>query len=436
MKNVFIFLSLIWFSINAQANPGQDYFVRFMTYSQWSENLPANADEDFLAFINSDTPLGNKLRDKWLYQMARQKDWASYKTAYRYSKDQNLQCFAHRADFYLGQTDVALEAARSLWLNGEPLPVACDVLFTLLLQSNDFDESLISKRIALALDKQNISLAHYLLSLYKKPRVSDQKLLDLVARNPSKVNLIGPGDLHGDFYLYGMKRLVSINMDKALEYWKHPNSKKLLSPAQQQAFLAQVALYKAMRNTEDAEEWFAKVKPAYYNETLLDWQIRYALKRENWPQVIKLISQVEDKNNPCWQYWLARADEASGLQEAANQIYQNLAKNRHYYGFLASMRLHAKPNFENENISTDMSLLKPYQPITDNIKQLYNSNQTGQASRLLNDFMLELPKEHKSALLYWIANKLQWHGKSVYLSDSPELMNQLSLVFLCPIWCP
>lgn len=429
MKTFFIFLSIIWISVNAQAGPGQDYFARFMAYSRWSENLPATPDEEFLNFINSDTPLGNKLRDKWLYQLARQKDWGNYKALYRHSNDLNLQCFSHRADFYLGNTDIALDAARSLWLRGDTLPVACDVLFTLLLQSSDFDEKMISQRIARALENQNLTLVHYLLKKYKKPRTKDEQLLTLITQNPSRVTQIGPGDLHSDFYLYGMKRLVSTNMDQALAYWKLSKTQRMLSPAQRQAFFAQVALYKAMRNNEDADQWFAKVKPAFYNNVLLDWQIRYALKHENWQQVIKLIALSDDKDSPCWQYWLARAQEASGQSEAAHQLYQNLAKTRNYYGFLASVRLHTKPNFENENIITDTSLLKPYQPITENIKFLYNTNQALQASRLLNDFMLELPKNHKSALIYWIASKLQWHDKSVYLSDNPELTNQLSLRF-------
>ncbi|MGQ3890658.1 transglycosylase SLT domain-containing protein [Legionella sp. CNM-4043-24] len=430
MKTVLIILGIVWFSINAEASTGTDYYERFMAYSHWNENLPVDAsDEAFLAFISSDSPLSNKLRDKWLYQLARQKDWANYKKWYRHSNDLNLQCFYHRADFYLGQPELALKEARRLWLSGDTLPVACDVLFSMLRQSSDFDEKLITQRISLALEKQNLPLAHQLLMQYKKPRVKEAQLLTLASQSPSRVTKIGPGELHSEFYLYGMKRLVSINMDRALDFWKLPHTQKMLNTAQKQAFLAQVALYKAMRNTDDAEEWFARVKPAYYNDTLLDWQIRYALKREQWKRVIKLIALSNDKDSPCWQYWLARAQEATEQKESATLIYQNLAKNRNYYGFLASMRLHSKPSFENENISTNTALLRPYQPITNNIKTLYNSNQSTQASRLLNDFMLELPKEHKSALIYWLASKLQWHGKSVYLSNNPELANQLSLRF-------
>lgn len=100
----------------------------------------------------------------------------------------------------------------------------------------------------------------------------------------------------------------------------------MLSKAQQQSFLAHVALYKAMRNHEDALQWFTKVKPQYYNDVLLDWQIRFALKRKNWAQVTALINDSKHKDEPCWQYWLARSLEAQGKKAEAQVLYEALAK--------------------------------------------------------------------------------------------------------------
>lgn len=73
--------------------------------------------------------------------------------------------------------------------------------------------------------------------------------------------------------------------------------------------------------------------------------------------------------------------------------------------------------------------MKPYQAFIDQIQTLYMTKQTLQASRLLNDFISELPKDEASALVYWIDKQLQWHGKSVYLSNNETLNNQLSLRF-------
>ncbi len=408
---------------------GQAYLERFIAYTQWSQNLPQQPDANFLAFIADDTPLAKKLREKWLYYLAQQKDWDSFSKYYKNSADINLQCFAQRANYNTGKTEEALAAARLLWLSGASQPPACNALFDLLTKSSHFDEHLINQRIILALDQGNLSLVYHLLKQYQQPRLKDVQLLNDIVRHPDHINHMESGDLHDYFYLYGLKRMVSINMDKAILYWQEATTKHFLNEAQQQAFLVHLVLYKTMRNHNDAPYWFAKIKPVFYTDLLLDWQIRFALKRQQWSEVEYLIAQSQDKEKPCWQYWLARALEAKGDKTKAKTIYESIAKNRHYYGFLASMRLNITPTFENEMPVNNLALLKPYQAFTDNIKLLYISKQLLQASRLLNDFVSELPKDDKSALVYWLAHELQWHDKSVYLSNSDDLNNQLSLRF-------
>lgn len=408
---------------------GKAYLERFNTYQQWQQNLPEEPDEAFLAFVDSDTPLANKLREKWLYQLALKHDWDNYKKHYQPSKDASLQCYALVAEYHLTNNVAALQAAKPLWLTGNSQPPACNLLFDLYRQSGTFDELLIGQRIKLALEKRNISLVRYLLKQFKQPRLKDEQLIAAIAVQPARISQLQPGYLHDEFYLYGLKRLVSINMDRALVLWKNPQTKHMLSLAQQQNFLAHAALYKAMRNHPDTQAWFAKIKPGYANDALLEWQIRYALKQQNWREVTRLITNSADKDNPCWQYWLARALEARGQSDEAKALYTELAKTRHYYGFLASLRLQQKPSFQNEQVAINLAILKPYQPFTDQIKALYHSKQLLQASRLLNDFASELPKEDKIALAYWIAKDLQWHGKSVFLSNNEELNNQLTLRF-------
>lgn len=427
MKTIF---ALLWFiCLPAFAlTPGQVYLQRFMSYLDWSQNLPEEPGESFQTFIDSNTPLAKKLRDKWLYKLALKKDWFNYSKQYKPSLDTSLQCYDLLASYYQGDTS-ALAKAKSLWLTGDSRPPACNQLFTLMLHDKDFDENLITQRLVLALDKRNLPLAQYLLKQYKIPRLKDEQVLMNIHRTPARIVQLNPGPLQGVFYLYGLKRMVSINLDQAINLWQNNKTRKILSKAEQQSFLAHVALYKAMRNSPDAKTWFAKVEPGYYNDVLLEWQIRFALKSQNWKQVTKLIALHAEKDKPCWQYWLARSLDAQGKKEDAKAIYISLAQTRHYYGFLASLRLNQKPHFQNENVVSDMRVLKYYQPLTDNIKSLYRSRQILQASRLLNDFASELPKEDRSALVYWVSNHLQWHGKSVFLSNNDELNNQLSLRF-------
>ncbi|HAT6811172.1 TPA: transglycosylase SLT domain-containing protein [Legionella pneumophila] len=429
MKRLLIFLCGLLCSFNLFALSGQAYMDRFNRYLAWYEQLPINPSPEFLEFVKENTPLANKLRDKWLYELARIKDWEDYNKYYQPTNDINLRCFAQIAKFNLGLYKEAIAGSIPIWLTGESRPQACNTLFALLLKQDNFDQKFITQRITLALDNRNVHLARYLLKQYKTPHDTEIKNLTSVYENPSNISKLNPGKLNDYFYLYGLKRLVSINMDKALKLWQEKKTKIMLNERQKQAFLAHLALYKAMRNHADAQEWFAKIKPEYYTDVLVDWQIRFALKNNNWKQVEKLINNAPNKEMPCWQYWLARSLEEQGKKAEAIKIYEPLAKNRHYYGFLASKRLKKRPSFDNEKPTTNKEILKPYQPVIAQVKNLYNSKQLLQASRLLNDFISELPKEEASALVYWIATELKWHGKSVYLSNNDTLNNQLALRF-------
>lgn len=421
---IFCFQTLVW------AESGKAYLDRFMQYYQWYQQLPLSPSPEFIAFVDNHSPLSNKLRDKWLYELARTKDWSTYSKHYQYTDDPSLQCYEQRALYELGQHQEAIEGIKKLWLVGYSQPNACNELFSQLLKSKDIDNQLITQRINLALEQRNISLASYLLKQFSPPRIDEAQLLKVIYQDPRQISKLTPSELHGEFYLYGLKRMVAMKkMDQALQLWELAQSKGLLNKRQQQAFIAHVALYKAMRNQEDAQKWFNKIDPIFYNDVLLGWQIRLALKNKDWPQVEKLINQAPDKDNPGWQYWLARALEAQGEKEKANIIYQNIAKIRNYYGFLASLRLKKKFSFENERAVENTKMLQPYQPILEQVKNLYSSKQTLQASRLLNDFASELPKDDKSALVYWVDHDLKWHSKAVYLSNNKELNNQLSLRF-------
>ncbi|KTD13650.1 soluble lytic murein transglycosylase [Legionella gratiana] len=429
MKNIILLLCGLMGSQLCHALSGQAYMDRFNTYLSFSQNIPATPNSTFLEFISGDGALSSKLRDKWLYELAKNKDWTNFNQYYRPSQDLNLVCYDQIAKYNLGMHDEVLKESIPLWLTGSSRPPSCDSLFNLLLKNNNLDQNLITKRFDLALDQRNIQLARYLLKQYKIAHGTEIQALNAVIQNPANVSKLNPGGLNSTIYLYGLKHMVSTNMDQALKLWQQNKTQKMLNQEQQQAFLAHVALYKAMRNHEDTLQWFAKVKPQYYNDTLLDWQIRYALKHKNWAQVTLLINDSKNKEEPCWQYWLARSLEEQGKIAEARAVYEPLAKNRQYYGFLASLRLDKTPSFSNEAPTTNLEVLKPYQSFIDQIQTLYLTKQNLQASRLLNDFISELPKDEASALVYWIDSKLQWHGKSVYLSNNETLNNQLSLRF-------
>ncbi|MCC5791517.1 MAG: lytic transglycosylase domain-containing protein [Legionellaceae bacterium] len=402
---------------------------RFQNYQQWREHLPTDPEPEFIAFIQESKPLSERLRNQWLFKLAKEQKWDAFLQFYQPTDSSDLQCYHAWATYQKGDKAAALKLATPLWLVGRSQSAACDPLFSALIKDKQLDNRLIEQRITLALRVRNLPISRYLLKQLVPPRTSDSSLLIQIYQNPGHINQLSTAPLHDEFYLYGLKRMVSTNMDKAIQYWQHVRSKKLLNEAQQQAFLAHVALYKAMRHHEDAHSWFSKVKPEYYNDVLLEWQIRYALKKRQWQRVEALIQHMPDQDDPGLNYWRARAEEQNGKEQAATARYQKLATMRHYYGFLANTRLKKPFHFEKEASTHNLDTLKVYQPVLDKIEQYYKNNQMPAASRMVNDFASELPKHEQSALANWLADTLHWYGKSVYLANDNILHNQLDLRF-------
>lgn len=413
-----------------QATPAQTYLTKFTTYLHWSQHLPSEPTENFLAFIKTPSPLTNKLREKWLYQLAHQKNWAAFYQYYRPSSDKTLQCYAQTAAYEEGDPEEAWKHARALWLTGHSLPNACNALFNTMLNRHAISNDLIQKRISLALKANHPSLARYLLKQYQPARIEDAEQLTLITQHPTRIGLLKPGPFRGDFYLYGLSRLLQNNVKQTKTLWAMAHAQHFMTEAQEQNFLAQMAQLQAMNNQPDALTWFAQVKPAFYHETLLEWEMRFALQHEQWRTLIYLISHSKKKHEPYHQYWMARALEALGETKTAQALYAQLASKRDYYGFLASLKLHQKPNFEAEPLLTQTkNALLTYQPILDQIKTLYTSHLRLDAIKLLHDFVSELPKPEKAAVAQWVGQTLQWHAKAIHLSSDEALKNQLHIRF-------
>jgi soluble lytic murein transglycosylase len=417
------------FIISTTLHADTAYLDRFMSYMAWNNQLPTTPSPAFLTFVDGTLPLSQKLREKWLYELARDAHWATYSEHYQTSADTSLQCYQLFALYQQGHSLAAIEASKKQWLTGDSLPPACDKLFTLLFNEHMFDDTMIIARVKLALENRNYTLASYLLRKTKNQPNREALTLDNIQQHPSQISQLKPGHLSGDFYLYGLKRLIPHKMDQAVQLWQNAQQKALLNEKQQQSFLTQVAIYKAMRDKPDALRWFDKIKHEFHSEALLEWRIRFALKHRQWASVESLIKRSMYQDTPCWQYWLARAEEAQGQRDKARARYQKLAVNRQYYGFLSSLRLHQPFQFEHEARPLGQETLRIYKPILEKIKSLYESNQSAVASKLINDFSSELPKEEKSAFVHWVEDDLSWVGKSVYLSNHADLTNQLELRF-------
>lgn len=407
----------------------QEYLRKFQTYQKYAENLPSATDGDFINFIAIPSPLTIRLREKLLYKLAKNNDFDNYYKFYKPSTDISLQCYAQQARLKFEDKNTVIKDILPLWLTERSQPKACTYIFKVLLSDAKNNNKYINERAIIALRNRNYSLANYLVKQSKPAQPEKLRLLNLINSNPQKIVVLNPGKFNGELYLYGLKVISRQNPKLAVRLFNNPKTNSVMNKAQQQNFLAYFALYKAMRNNDDAQLWLSKVNKKYYTDALTDWQIRYAIGHENWQHLIHLIKLSHDKKSPRLQYWKARAYAAIGNKIKAKKIYTKVSAQRGYYGFLASQKIKKQLNFVNEEVIYKNNILNTYKPVTDEIKRLVNNHKELEASRMINAFSSELGKSELSAFAYWVAKELNWNGKSIYLCNNPDLYNQLSLRF-------
>ena len=302
--------------------------------------------QSFLGKYES-SPLDSPLRKKRLVYLANQDQPALFRHFYRDMGNTALNC---RYAEMLLQKDPsnaqAFELAENLWVVGKSQPKDCDLLFKKWQKAGKRTSELVWKRLSLAADGGNHTLIPYLKTLLPKDQ---QYLADLwlkVRRSPSQVSRLSnfPGkypEKETEIQVYGLKRLISNNRDLALRSWEKLSTRFVFSTIQQKQISHRFAIFLALADHEQAEVWLEKATNFEPDTELLRWHLAHVLSKQNWQHALDVIDFVpaEISNGNVFQYWKARAYEKVGAKELADKGLQQLAKQRHYYGFLASGKL-------------------------------------------------------------------------------------------------
>jgi soluble lytic murein transglycosylase len=116
-----------------------------------------------------------------------------------------------------------------------------------------------------------------------------------------------------------------------------------LTPADVAYLYAQLAATAAKKQMPEANAWSRKsLEATNLTEDILGWQVRGALRVEDWPLVAALIEKMPTEmrraqaNDGTWAYWLGRAYKAQKKVDAAQAQFRQVADQFGFYGQLAT----------------------------------------------------------------------------------------------------
>jgi len=298
-----------------------------------------------------------KLRWKWLKYVYQKKQWSVFVSGYQPTRNTAMQCKYQWARYQLNYKTSALKAAQKIWLTGHSLPASCDALLNKLSNSSFLTQSLIFQRFELAIKAKEFVLARFLQKKLKSK--STRKLVgqwEKLVKNPELIKNNGflkavQKKQRAKMIVYAMKRFINKDTEKAVRYWDGYQSTFKLSKAQRYQVERKMALQLAFDKSSQAYERFSRLDYSK-DASVRTWAVRAALIEGNWAHVqiaLNKLSKAEQKKSR-WRYWQARTFSETKQPDKAQKIWQKLANERSYHGFIAADRLKQAYSLEDNPI--------------------------------------------------------------------------------------
>lgn len=412
----------------------------YLLYNDLRDRLSTNPAEDIQRFVHdyADTPLASRLEREWLSTLYRKRMWQAYLDHYRGDDSLQRDCNRRHALLELGRRSEALEDMESLWLHGFSLPDSCDHALGAWHRQGGITTELAWRRISLAMAENNAGLAKYLGRYLAE---DDRQTLDKwqsLYRDPAKLataDLSKAGKRSSQIAFNVARRLARLEPAQAAALWPQLIARFDFSEEQQHRLQRRIALSFAYDGDPAALTWFARIPDDSSDRYVRYWRVRAALAQQDWSAVLHWIDKLTpvERGEERWQYWRARALEATGRNEEAHTIYTKVAGSRSYEGFLAADRIRAPYTLDNRPLQFSTAALDDFaaRPAMQRARELMKL-----------DRMLDARREWYAALQHFnerelemaaaVAHRWGWHDRAILTVSRAKYWDDLELRFPMP----
>ncbi len=383
------------------------------------------------------TPLDWSLRKVWLKYLAKKKQGLLFLEAYKPTNNAELNC--QHLNFRLASglpESAVLPQVTKLWLVGKSQDRACDPLFERWQKAGYRTNALVWQRIALAADGGKHTLIPYLTKLLPPEQQYLAKLWHKVRRNPSLVSKLKyfPNNSirETEILTYGLKRLIWRYPDRAIGSYKKAQQMFIFTRTQQKQINEKFALALSAKNHKQAQIWLDKLEFNSLNENMLQWRLSQALKQQDWQGLIvdlKLLLS-KHKDDLKWKYWYARALIATDAVERGQYLLQQLANERHYYGFLAASYLQMPASMQHKPLAFSLAEKRRVMnyPAAKRAFELYSLGRYYRARSEWNYLISQLTNREK-LIVAKVANENEWFDRTIFTLAKVGYLDDVALRF-------
>jgi soluble lytic murein transglycosylase len=310
------------------------------------------------------TYVEDRLRNDWLLELGRRRDWRNFATEYprfKFNDDREVSCYATLLRHHAG--DDVRATARTSWFAQRDGDDGCNLLVTTLYTARQFSAGDVWRKAREAAEAKRLNAARQALTLlgedagapltelFEQPQRALSRRTDASSRQGA------------EYVVMALARLAANDPVAAAAELQDRWQTQLPPDAAAWAW-ASVARQAAMKLMPEADVWFQRAstlaatagrdreRDLDWNDDTLAWRVRTALRAADpgrWQRVLDAIASMGTaaQADPTWVYWKARAihataksgTEGDAQRTAASVLFERIASQLHFYGKLAAEEL-------------------------------------------------------------------------------------------------
>ena len=293
-------------------------------YWELRVRLDQASDSDIQQFLSqyAGTYAEDRLRNDWLLQLGRQREWATFAQEYprfRMNDDREVRCYALGSDPLLSKPETVAELKR-LWYAFRDTEDGCTYTAEKLHDLKKIDALDVWRKARLAMDNNRPRVAQLALNI-ESSELGKQAIL--IHSDPQKYldkRILAITKKRKELAVLALIRLANADPDKAAQQLE----KKwglMLTKEEHNWVWAVIGKQAAQKLQDNAHSYFNKVsRNQDLNDDLLIWKTRAALRNGDWKAVVSAVDAMDNaKQDPTWIYWKARGQLAAsaGITSAA-----------------------------------------------------------------------------------------------------------------------